>query len=115
MNDLPPVPEDGVGQAAETGGAMRTGLPADRTPTRQACPAIRQVLATWRMEHLSSNAELLASEMVANAAEHGDGKPIGLARAATPNLTADPASPARPPTARRSRPGTRSPGPEARA
>jgi anti-sigma regulatory factor (Ser/Thr protein kinase) len=31
------------------------------------------------MDHLSGDAELLASELVANAAEHGDGKPIGLA------------------------------------
>jgi anti-sigma regulatory factor (Ser/Thr protein kinase) len=31
------------------------------------------------MGHLSGDAELLASELVANAAEHGDGHPIGLA------------------------------------
>ena len=31
------------------------------------------------MDHLSDDAELLASELVANAAEHGDGKPISLA------------------------------------
>jgi anti-sigma regulatory factor (Ser/Thr protein kinase) len=31
------------------------------------------------MNHLTGDAELLASELVANAAEHGDGKPIGLA------------------------------------
>jgi anti-sigma regulatory factor (Ser/Thr protein kinase) len=31
------------------------------------------------MGHLSDDAELLASELVANAAEHGDGTPINLA------------------------------------
>jgi anti-sigma regulatory factor (Ser/Thr protein kinase) len=31
------------------------------------------------MDHLSGDAELLASELVANAAEHGDGTPISLA------------------------------------
>jgi anti-sigma regulatory factor (Ser/Thr protein kinase) len=31
------------------------------------------------MTHLSDDAELLASELVANATEHGDRKPINLA------------------------------------
>jgi anti-sigma regulatory factor (Ser/Thr protein kinase) len=31
------------------------------------------------MDRLSGDAELLGSELVANAAEHGDGQPIGLA------------------------------------
>ena len=31
------------------------------------------------MDHLTGDAELMASELVANAAEHGDGKPISLA------------------------------------
>jgi hypothetical protein len=31
------------------------------------------------MDHLTGDAELLASELVANAVDHGDGKPIGLA------------------------------------
>ena len=57
---------------------MRTELPADRTSARQARAAIRQALAAWEMDHLSGDAELLASELVANAAEHGDGKPIRL-------------------------------------
>jgi anti-sigma regulatory factor (Ser/Thr protein kinase) len=58
---------------------MRTELPADPTSARQARSAVRQALAAWGMGHLSGDAELLASELVANAAEHGDGKPIGLA------------------------------------
>ena len=58
---------------------MRTELPADLTSARQARSAVRQALAGWGMDHLSGDAELLASELVANAAEHGDGKPISLA------------------------------------
>jgi anti-sigma regulatory factor (Ser/Thr protein kinase) len=58
---------------------MRAELPAGLTSARQARSAIRQALAGWGMDHLSGDAELLASELVANAAEHGDGKPIGLA------------------------------------
>jgi hypothetical protein len=74
MNDLPPTPESGTGPAAEVDGAMRTELSADRISARQARPAIRQALAAWQMEHLSGNAELRASELVANAAEPG-GRP----------------------------------------
>ena len=44
----------------------------------------------WGMGHLSGDAELLASELVANAAEHGDGKPIGLALHAMPNPAVPP-------------------------
>jgi anti-sigma regulatory factor (Ser/Thr protein kinase) len=68
-------------QAAEAQGAttLQTELPADLTSARQARSAIRQALAAWHMEHLSGDAELLASELVANAAEHGDGTPITLA------------------------------------
>src|SRR5205823_8596997 len=58
---------------------MRAELPADRTSARQARTAIRRALTAWRMEHLTGDAELLASELVANAAEHGDAKLIGLA------------------------------------
>jgi anti-sigma regulatory factor (Ser/Thr protein kinase) len=58
---------------------MRTELPAESASARQARSAVRQALAGWGMGHLSGDAELLASELVANAAEHGDGTPIGLA------------------------------------
>jgi anti-sigma regulatory factor (Ser/Thr protein kinase) len=58
---------------------QRTELPADLTSARQARAAIRQALAAWDMDRLSGDAELLASELVANAAEHGDGQPISLA------------------------------------
>jgi anti-sigma regulatory factor (Ser/Thr protein kinase) len=79
-SDLSPAQAPGAGQAARTDSdAIRTELPADLTSARQARSAVRQALAAWRMEHLSGDAELLASELVANAAEHGDGKPISLA------------------------------------
>jgi anti-sigma regulatory factor (Ser/Thr protein kinase) len=58
---------------------VRAELAADLTSARQARSAIRQALTAWRMDHLSGDAELLASELVANAAEHGDGQPISLA------------------------------------
>lgn len=79
MTDLPPEQETRVGQAAQPDTGMRTELPADLTSARQARAAIRQALAAWGMDHLSSDAELLGSELVANAAEHGGGNPIGLA------------------------------------
>ena len=67
-------------QAAGADGAtLRTELPADLTSARHARSAIRQALADWGLDHLSGDAELLASELVANAAEHGDGTPISLA------------------------------------
>lgn len=58
---------------------MRTELPADLTSARQARSAVRQTLAAWGLSHLADDAQLLASELVANAAEHGDGKAISLA------------------------------------
>jgi anti-sigma regulatory factor (Ser/Thr protein kinase) len=80
MTDRPPAREPGAGQAAGADGAtLRTELPADLTSARQARSAVRKALAAWGMDHLADDAELLASELVANAAEHGDGKPIGLA------------------------------------
>jgi anti-sigma regulatory factor (Ser/Thr protein kinase) len=76
---LPPAPGPGAGQvAAPDGDTMRAELCADLTSARQARSAVRQALAAWRMDHLSGDAELLASELVANAAEHGDGNPISI-------------------------------------
>jgi anti-sigma regulatory factor (Ser/Thr protein kinase) len=80
MPDRPPAHEPGADQDAGAEAAtVRTELPADLTSPRQARAAIRQALAAWRMDQLSGDAELLGSELVANAAEHGDGHPIGLA------------------------------------
>jgi anti-sigma regulatory factor (Ser/Thr protein kinase) len=79
MSDVPPKEVPGADGPSADGATMRTELPADLTSARQARSAVRQALAGWGMNHLSDDAELLASELVANAAEHGDGKPISLA------------------------------------
>jgi anti-sigma regulatory factor (Ser/Thr protein kinase) len=79
MSDLPPKEAPGADKPTADGVTMRTELPADLTSARQARSAVRQALAGWGMNHLTGDAELLASELVANAAEHGDGKPISLA------------------------------------
>jgi anti-sigma regulatory factor (Ser/Thr protein kinase) len=57
---------------------LRAELPADLTSARQARAAVRQALAAWGMSDPSGDAELLASELVANASEHGGG-PVSLA------------------------------------
>jgi anti-sigma regulatory factor (Ser/Thr protein kinase) len=91
MNDLPPAQERGIDQAAGADGdTRRTELPADPASARQARAAIRHALADWGMGHLSGDAELLASELVANAAEHGDGKPISLALRRHPEPSGQP-------------------------
>lgn len=58
----------------------------------QARSAVRRALAAWGMTELSADAELLASELVANATEHAPGAPVGLAlhrRQASAGRTAD--------------------------
>jgi anti-sigma regulatory factor (Ser/Thr protein kinase) len=80
MTSQPPEQQPGASQAASPdAGTITTELPADLTSARQARAAIRQALAAWNMDRLSGDAELMASELVANAAEHGDGAPISLA------------------------------------
>jgi anti-sigma regulatory factor (Ser/Thr protein kinase) len=68
-------------------GVFRADLPTSPAPARLARAAVRQALAAWGMADPSGDAELLASELVANAAEHGGGTPISLAlrRHAEPN------------------------------
>jgi anti-sigma regulatory factor (Ser/Thr protein kinase) len=69
-----------VGPAAGADPAvMHTELPAELTSAGTARRAVRRALAAWGMHDLCADAELLASELVANAAEHGGGTPIGLA------------------------------------
>jgi anti-sigma regulatory factor (Ser/Thr protein kinase) len=72
-------PQHPSGEPQRLDDVVRAELSADLTSARQARAAIRQALTAWGMDGLSGNAELLGSELVANAAEHGDGKPIGLA------------------------------------
>jgi anti-sigma regulatory factor (Ser/Thr protein kinase) len=79
MNDQPAKEMPGADEPSPDGATMRAELPADLTSARQARSTIRQALAGWGLDHLSGDAELLASELVANAVEHGDGTPIGLA------------------------------------
>jgi anti-sigma regulatory factor (Ser/Thr protein kinase) len=79
MSDPPPKEAISADQPSADGATIRTELPAEPASARQARSAVRQALAGWGMGHLSGDAEQLASELVANAAEHGDGNPIGLA------------------------------------
>lgn len=70
-----PAGPAGTGPADDV---LRAELPADLTSARQARAAVRQALAAWGMADPAGDAELLASELAANAAEHGRG-PISLA------------------------------------
>lgn len=58
--------------------AIHTDLPATLRAPGQARLTVRSVLSSWGLGNLTDDAELLASELVANAAEHADGSPIGL-------------------------------------
>jgi anti-sigma regulatory factor (Ser/Thr protein kinase) len=60
------------------GSVFRTELAADLTSARQARSAVRRALIAWGIDDPDGDAELLASELVANAAEHAS-SPIGLA------------------------------------
>jgi anti-sigma regulatory factor (Ser/Thr protein kinase) len=66
-------------------------LPASPVAPRQARAAIRQAVTSWGLGALSGDAELLASELVANAAEHGSGQPITLALRQQPTPGGQPA------------------------
>jgi anti-sigma regulatory factor (Ser/Thr protein kinase) len=57
---------------------LRTTLPATLTAPSQARATIRHALTAWGLAHLAEDAQTLASELVANAAEHGNGQPIDL-------------------------------------
>jgi anti-sigma regulatory factor (Ser/Thr protein kinase) len=57
---------------------VHTDLPATARAPRQARLTIRSVLQAWGLATLASDAELLTSELVTNAAEHAHGDPIGL-------------------------------------
>jgi len=78
MSDVTPD-QAGPSAGQADGATMRAELPADLTSARRARSAVRQALAAWDMGRLADDAELLASELVANAAEHSDGTPISLA------------------------------------
>ena len=59
------------------GDIVRAELPAELTSAREARAVVRRALAGWGIEDPAGDSELLASEVVANAAEHGGG-PIRL-------------------------------------
>jgi hypothetical protein len=59
-------------------GVFRADLAAVPAPARQARAAIRHALAAWGIDDPCGDAELLASELVANAAEHTPSQQIGL-------------------------------------
>ena len=65
--------------ADDPDGIFRAELPADLTSARQARSAVRTALAAWGMDDPDGDTELLASELVANAAEHAGASPISLA------------------------------------
>lgn len=50
---------------------FRADLPASLTAPHQARAIVRHVLAAWSLSAISADAELITSELVANAAEHG--------------------------------------------
>ncbi len=72
------VPFGGT-QHDQADATFRTELPADLTSARQARSAVRKALSAWGMDDPDGDAELLASEIIANAAEHGGPTPISLA------------------------------------
>jgi anti-sigma regulatory factor (Ser/Thr protein kinase) len=57
---------------------VRVQLPASLLAPRQARAAIRHVLSSWGLSALAGDAALIASELVANSAEHAPGTPVGL-------------------------------------
>jgi anti-sigma regulatory factor (Ser/Thr protein kinase) len=61
-----------------TGPVSQTYLPADPASARQARVVIRDALLGWGLGALAGDAELLGSELVANASEHAGGSPVRL-------------------------------------
>jgi hypothetical protein len=53
---------------------VQAELPASLLAPRQARAAVRRALAGWGLAALAGDAELMTSELVANAVEHGDGQ-----------------------------------------
>lgn len=64
--------------AVATERAVHEDLPSTLRAPRQARVTVRNVLNAWGLGSLSNDAELLTSELVANAAQHTSGSPIGL-------------------------------------
>ena len=76
-------------RAAEerAGDVVSADLPAGLTSAREARAVVRQALAAWGISDPDGDSELLASEVVANAAEHAGG-PIRLSLCRDPDRAA---------------------------
>lgn len=57
---------------------IRMQLPSSPLAPRQARATIRRALSAWHLDTLATDSELLISELVANASEHGNGSAIDL-------------------------------------
>ena len=73
-----PVPGRPVTPRPGAGPVSQTYLPGCLTAPRQARAAMRNVLASWVLSELSPAAELLVSELVANASERAASSPVRL-------------------------------------
>ncbi|MFF4414607.1 SpoIIE family protein phosphatase [Streptosporangium sp. NPDC001559] len=63
-------------------------LPPDPRSAGQARAFVRATLAEWRLEAIVDNVELMVSELVANAVEHGSGS-VGLRMLRGPTLVCE--------------------------
>jgi hypothetical protein len=59
-------------------GTFRADLATGPASAQRASAAVRQALAAWGLDDPAGDAELLASELVANAAEHTGSQQIGF-------------------------------------
>jgi hypothetical protein len=73
-----PVPGRPATPRPSTGPVSESYLPGSHTAPREARAAVRNALASWGLSELSPAAELLVSELVANASEHAASSPIQL-------------------------------------
>ena len=72
-------PQHGAGpDASPPDVVIGARLPASLTSPARAREAVRHALAAWGVACLADEAELLASELIANAVEHADGQPVDL-------------------------------------
>lgn len=69
---------------------IRLHLPVSPLAQRHARETLRRALNAWNLDVLAGDAELLVSELVCNAAEHGDGTPIDLTIGQQPGPNGEP-------------------------
>jgi hypothetical protein len=78
-NEVSTAGGEGGARRGRAGGIFHVSLPTDLTCARHARSVIRSALATWGIDDISGDAELLASELVTSAAQHANGSRLGLA------------------------------------